>query len=185
MSDPLNAAGGPQRAFQQGRAGPGPGAGASIGPVQQPAPSDAAAPPSAAPSPFLPLPGAAAAAGSSAATISAAPQLRDLKKEATAFVPAAMRRKMAQQKATLAKAGLTSVDAARGAGGAGGAGETEGGEKKKSLVEEMRERGIGVAGVVGGGAGAGVAQQNREGGAKTDQGKEDYERFRAEMGEFL
>ncbi|GAA5855950.1 hypothetical protein JCM9279_005560 [Rhodotorula babjevae] len=181
MSDPLGAPGAaPQRAFQQGRA-PGP-----IGPVQ---PSSGAPPPPApgpaapaGPSPFLALPGgagagAASSAGASGATISAAPVLRDLKKEATAFVPAHMRRKMAQQKATLARAGLTSVDAARGAGveegeaGGGGAGE-----KKKSLVEEMRERGIGV------GAGAGGAEATRR---RPDQGKEDYERFRAEMGDLL
>ncbi|GAA5892935.1 hypothetical protein JCM8208_004129 [Rhodotorula glutinis] len=182
MSDPLGAPGAaPHRAFQQGRAP------SSIGPVQPDAssPSLGAPPPAAppaAPSPFLSLPGAgsgaAASSGAAAgATISAAPVLRDLKKEATAFVPAAMRRKMAQHKATLARAGLTSVDAARGAGAGEGGGEGEGaGEKKKSLVEEMRERGIGV------GAGAGGAEAARR---KPDQGKEDYERFRAEMGDLL
>ncbi|BGP38445.1 hypothetical protein JCM10450v2_002390 [Rhodotorula kratochvilovae] len=166
MSDPLNAGGAPARAFQEGHAPPAP-----IGPVQPfPAATAATAPvQQAGPSPFLPLPGGAAAAAASGATISAAPQLRDLKKEATAFVPAAMRRKLAAQKATLAKAGLTSVDAARG-------GETQegGGERKKTLVEEMRERGIGAP--------AGGAQGREE---RKDEGKEDYERFRAEMGEFL
>ncbi|GAA5921598.1 hypothetical protein JCM3775_003123 [Rhodotorula graminis] len=184
MSDPLGAPGaGPQRAFQQGRAP------SSIGPVQ-PDPSSSSsssntssAPAPAAPSPFLALPGASSSASASGATISAAPVLRDLKKEATAFVPAAMRRKMAQHKATLARAGLTSVDAARGAGE--GAREREGGEgegageKKKSLVEEMRDRGIGV-GAPGAAAGGQEAVKG-----KTDRGKEDYERFRAEMGDLL
>ncbi|GAA6049787.1 hypothetical protein JCM3770_002161 [Rhodotorula araucariae] len=171
MADPLNAAGGPQRAFQEGR--PAAGAVQPIGPMQPSAPGPAPASASASaevqpgPSPFLPLVGAGGNAASGA-TISAAPQLRDLKKEATAFVPTAMRRKLAAQKATLAKAGLTSVDAARGGE------QQDAGDRKKTLVEEMRERGIGAP--------AGGAQARQE---KRDEGKEDYERFRAEMGEFL
>ncbi|BGP23262.1 proline-rich family protein [Rhodotorula toruloides] len=175
MQDPLSE-GGPNRAFQQGRA---------IGPVQ-PAPpaspplgSAAHAPPSG-PSPFFNLAPAAssssAAAASSSATISAAPQLRDLKKEATAFVPSAMRKKMAQQKARLDRAGLTSIDAARGAGGSEGAAADEVGEpaeRKKTLMEEMRERGIGVG------------AQAKAAGSKADTGMDDYARFQEEMKDFL
>ncbi|GAA5887438.1 hypothetical protein JCM6882_002529 [Rhodosporidiobolus microsporus] len=173
MVDPLNADKGPQRAFQQGRqaqaqAGPPPGAVIT------------AAPTPAAPSPFMAIPGAtaassaAAAAGGAGATISAAPQLRDLKKEATAFVPMAMRRKMAQQKAQLAKVGLAAVNAAPSAAGGEGEGAGGGGERKKTLMEEMRERGIGV-----GAATAGRAEEKKK------QGDEDYRRFEEEMSEFL
>ncbi|GJN87231.1 hypothetical protein Rhopal_000176-T1 [Rhodotorula paludigena] len=177
MQDPLSE-GGPNRAYQQG-APP-----RSFGPEQPPPPPPAAAAPPSGPSPFLQIPGASAASTvasgggpGGSATISAAPQLRDFKKEATAFVPAAMRKKMAQQKAQLAKAGLGSIDAARGVGGEEGAqvGQSEG---RKSLLDEMRERGIGVPG----GAGAGAATGGEK---KPDAGMEDYERFRAEMGSLL
>ncbi|BGP06519.1 Protein saf1 [Rhodotorula toruloides] len=174
MQDPLSE-GGPNRAFQQGRA---------IGPVQptvsaSPPPSSTAPAPPSGPSPFFNLAPAASSSGtaaaSSGATISAAPQLRDLKKEATAFVPSAMRKKLAQQKARLDKAGLTSIDAARGAGATEGQGAEEGAEpveRKKTLMEEMRERGIGVG-----------AQGKT--GSKADTGMDDYARFQEEMKDFL
>ncbi|GAA6034929.1 hypothetical protein JCM8097_009370 [Rhodosporidiobolus ruineniae] len=170
MSDPLNKDSGPNRAFQQGRAPP-------AGPQIPPGAVITAAPTPAAPSPFLPIPGASsAAAAASSATISAAPVLRDLKKEATAFVPSAMRKKMAQQKAQLAKVGLSAVNAAPA--GATAEGGEEGGEpveKKKTLMEEMRERGIGAA--KAGAAGAG--QQAKP------TGDDDYARFQDEMKDFL
>lgn len=175
MQDPLSE-GGPNRAFQQGRA---------IGPVQpaqsaSPPPGQAAPAPPPGPSPFFNLAPAGsssgAAAASSGATISAAPQLRDLRKEATAFVPSAMRKKLAQQKARLDKAGLTSIDAARGAGGNDGQeaeGDGEPVERKKTLMEEMRERGIGVG------------AQAKTAGSKADTGMDDYARFQQEMKDFL
>lgn len=86
-----------------------------------------------------------------------------------------MRKKLAQQKARLDKAGLTSIDAARGAGATEGQGAEEGAEpveRKKTLMEEMRERGIGVG-----------AQGKT--GSKADTGMDDYARFQEEMKDFL
>ncbi|GAA5858568.1 hypothetical protein JCM8547_007363 [Rhodosporidiobolus lusitaniae] len=185
--DPLNADknASPHRAFQQGAPPSNPRDAPPPGAVISAAPS----PPG--PSPFLPIPGASSAAttsgggGAGGATISAAPQLRDLKKEATAFVPSAMRRKMAQQKQQLAKVGLAAVNAAPSSSGGGGAGEGgeeggQGGERKKSLMEQMRERGIGGAGA-GGALPPSVAGVQK----KTEGGDEDYKRFEDEMKEFL
>jgi hypothetical protein len=57
----------------------------------------------------------AAAAASSSATLVAAPQLRDLRAEAAAFVPPALRKKLATTKARAALGGLRKgVDAAPG-----------------------------------------------------------------------
>ncbi|GAA5976712.1 hypothetical protein JCM11641_005669 [Rhodosporidiobolus odoratus] len=201
MSDPMNRDGGPQTAFQQGQA---------IGPVSLQSLSSTHT--ASAPSPFFNLPGAssysasgaAAAASSSSSsssssaapsssTISAAPQLRDLKKEATAFVPSNMRRKMAKEKGRLEKAGLSKVDAAPSAsvGETGsGSGSGSGFEGRKGLLEEMRERGIGVqgAGAAVGGSGLGLGQgqgQGEKGPGKSKGGDEDYRRFEEEMKEFL
>ncbi|GAA6000297.1 hypothetical protein JCM10207_007946 [Rhodosporidiobolus poonsookiae] len=171
MQDPLNE-GGPNRAFQQGRvAGP-------VQPDASTASSSSDATVSAAPSPFMAIPGAAAAAASAGATISAAPQLRDLKKEATAFVPMAMRRKQAQQKAQLAKVGLSAVNAAPAGSAEGGEAGAEPVERGKSLLEAMRERGIGAAG-------AGVTGQAQQAQASRRAGDEDYARFEQEMKDFL
>lgn len=101
-----------------------------------------------------------------------------------------MRKKMKQQQATLAKAGLSSINAARGAnadetngadldgsaegGGGGGAGAPP---RKRTLMDEMRERGIGSASSANAGA------KNTAG--KDDAEVDDYERFRAEMADLL
>ncbi|BGP14370.1 hypothetical protein JCM10213v2_002317 [Rhodosporidiobolus nylandii] len=171
MSDPLQADGsGPQRAFQQGRPVP---AGPVFPAEAVAAAATVSAPP--APSPFLPIPGAVSAAAG-AATISAAPQLRDLKAEATAFVPAAMRKKMAKEKAQLAKVGLSAVNAAPSSAGAAGSGEEAGTEKKQSLLESMRERGIGALP-------PGMVRPPPQPGKKA--GDEDYKRFEEEMKDFL
>ncbi|GAA5966298.1 hypothetical protein JCM21900_000989 [Sporobolomyces salmonicolor] len=181
MSDPLALDGaGPQKAFQQGR-GP-------IGPsFPPPPPASFSANISAAPSPFLPL-GGPSASSASTATISAAPVLRDLKKEATAFLPSAMRKKQAQKAAQHAKVGLGRIDAARGASDAGG--EEGERERKPSLMEAMKGRGIGVGGPAAPGMPQGQvlpppSSAAREGGKKNDQGIEDYKRFEEEMKDFL
>jgi hypothetical protein len=203
MFDPLNTDGGPNRAYQQGGQGRG-----SFGPVLpqggMPPPPPPLPPAPSGPSPFFAVPGAQPAAVASAtlsyahpiasagATISAAPQLRDLKKEATAFVPLAMRKKMKQQRATLAKAGLSSINAARGAvnddGSGGGGGEVDGGEegggapqRKRTLMDEMRERGIGASGA----AARGPSQAGGNASSKDDAQVDDYERFREEMADLL
>ncbi|GAA5870432.1 hypothetical protein JCM3774_002726 [Rhodotorula dairenensis] len=200
LIDPLNAYGDPPRV---GGAQMGPGQG--FGPVPPPGGVQPPPPPQAGPSgpsPFFAVPGAQPAvvaaapaastssAGHAGATISAAPQLRDLKKEATAFVPLAMRKKMKQQQATLAKAGLSSINAARGAnaggsnggdvdgpaaeGGGGGAGAPP---RKRTLMDEMRDRGIGSASGVNAGAASTAGRDDVE--------VDDYERFRAEMADLL
>ncbi|BGP54281.1 hypothetical protein JCM8202v2_001858 [Rhodotorula sphaerocarpa] len=205
MSDPLNTEGGPNRAYQQGR---------SIGPMQPAGgPGYPPPPPAAAgPSPFFAIPGAqpsivagaaaaaapgappsAGAAGpASSATISAAPQLRDLRKEATAFVPLAMRKKMKQQQATLSRAGLVSINAARGADPVAGvegdgdedlSGEAAAAPKKRTLMDEMRERGIGAA--AAGMSTDSNSSASRAASAQADGGADDYERFREEMADLL
>ncbi|KDE07354.1 hypothetical protein MVLG_02396 [Microbotryum lychnidis-dioicae p1A1 Lamole] len=118
----------------------------------------------------LPTPFAAIGASAPAATISAAPQLRDLKKEATAFMPSHLRKKKATtaSASTAASAGLGSIDAARGSG--------EGGNpipERASLLGALKD--------------AGISGQKSMGGAQTkaERAKEDYARFEAEMAEFL
>ncbi|ORY57092.1 hypothetical protein BCR35DRAFT_309678 [Leucosporidium creatinivorum] len=147
------------QAFQQARNQPPP-----------PPPDGAAGPqlPTGAPPPPPPgLPahfaGTAAGAG---ATISAAPVLRDLKKEATAFLPSHMRKKKAAP-APGASAGLSTIDATKGAG-------EDTGRERASLMGALKDAGIGAA---KGGAPASAP--------KTDKGKEDYERFQKEMEGFL
>ncbi|SCZ98895.1 BZ3500_MvSof-1268-A1-R1_Chr3-1g05691 [Microbotryum saponariae] len=118
----------------------------------------------------LPTPFAVIGASAPAATISAAPQLRDLKKEATAFMPSHLRKKKATtaSASTAASAGLGSIDAARGSG--------EGGNpipERASLLGALKD--------------AGISGQKPMGGAQTkaERAKEDYARFEAEMAEFL
>lgn len=105
------------------------------------------------------------------ATISAAPVLRDLKKEATAFLPSHLRRKVLPA-SSAAKAGLASIDPTQGQGAGVG-------REKVSLMGALEERGIAGAGKE---AGAGEGQQQKK---KVDRGKEDYERFQREMEGFL
>ncbi|GAA6011008.1 hypothetical protein JCM11491_005906 [Sporobolomyces phaffii] len=179
MSDPMNLGdAGPHRAYQQG-------AGPQLPPGPAPPGPSSSATISAGPSPFLPIgvPGGSSATAAAGATISAAPQLRDLKKEATAFLPAAMRKKQQAAKAKLERVGLSKVDAARGGGGAGGGATSEGVEeetgvvldKGPSLMESLKARGVGET---GGFAGSLPPPQNR----KHD---EDYRKFEEDMKEFL
>ena len=74
--------------------------------------------------------------------ISAAPVMRDLKKEATAFVPTALRKKQAAQRAMAAKGGLpVAVNAAPGAGAAVAATSSPGGgSEAQDGAEELEAR---------------------------------------------
>ena len=99
--------------------------------------------------------------GAPTATISSAPVLRDLKAEAVAFVPAAIRRKQAA--APVASA--MQINAAPTAGGEG----EQPREARASLMGALRGVGIG----------------EDETGKKVDKGKEDYQRFQREMQGFL
>ncbi|KAM0755066.1 hypothetical protein T439DRAFT_322123 [Meredithblackwellia eburnea MCA 4105] len=101
----------------------------------------------------------------SGATISSAPVLRDLKKEATAFVPSNIRRKQAAAAASK----VPMVNAAPGTGNSGSSSTLS---EKKDLMGMMREKGI-----------AGTDASTKE--VKRDGGKEDYERFQREMADFL
>ncbi|KAI5474994.1 proline-rich family protein [Pseudohyphozyma bogoriensis] len=129
-------------------------------PPPPPPPPGSSASTSAAASPFLPFPNAIAS--SSSASISAAPQLRDLKAEATAFVPTAMRRK----KPAASASSVPKINAAPG-----GAAPTAGGERA-NLMSALSGVGIGA-----------VPPGPPE--KKKDGGKEDYERFQREMKGFL
>lgn len=93
--------------------------------------------------------------------------LRDLKKEATAFLPSHMRKKKAAP-APGASAGLSAIDATKGAG-------EDTGRERASLMGALKDVGIG-------GAKAGAPATAAP---KTDKGKEDYERFQKEMEGFL
>lgn len=184
MSDPMILGeSGPQRAFQQGFAQP-----PTAGP-QFPSPANSSATISSGPSPFLPIgvPTASSSSGSTTttgnATISAAPQLRDLKKEATAFLPAAMRKKQQAAKAKLERVGLSKVDAARG----GPSTMNDGNEEERdrevslpergpSLMESLKAKGVGSG--TGGFAGSLPPPQNK-------RQDEDYKKFEEDMKEFL
>lgn len=100
------------------------------------------------------------------ATISAEPQLRDLKKEATIFLPSAMRKR--KREVEVMK-GIGSINAAP-TSGSGDAGDDEGPRERASLMGALQ------------GVGIGPVQPTAPSGG---QGKEDYERFKKEMGTFL
>ncbi|GAA5960475.1 hypothetical protein JCM3765_003647 [Sporobolomyces pararoseus] len=178
MSDPMSLGdSGPQRAYQQSFGQP-----PSIGPQFPPAPpasSSSSATISAGPSPFISIghPTASSSAASSA-TISAAPQLRDLKKEATAFVPSAMRKKQQAAKAKLERVGLSKVDARGGSTNA--AEEVEHDrevtiERGPSLMESLKAKGVSGAGGFAGSLPP-PKSQNKD---------DDYRKFEEDMKEFL
>ncbi|GAA5929778.1 uncharacterized protein JCM15063_004245 [Sporobolomyces koalae] len=169
MSDPMSLGNSdPQRAYQQGFS-----AAPSIGPIHPPSTSSSATI-SAGPSPFLLIgqPHGASAAASSA-TISAAPQLRDLKKEATAFLPAAMRKKQQQAKAKLDRVGLSKVNARGGDGANAGPEQAHESpiEKGPSLMESLKARGVGGA--------SGLAQ------TLPPPQDQDYKKFEEDLKDFL
>ncbi|GAA6061888.1 hypothetical protein JCM10212_004706 [Sporobolomyces blumeae] len=194
MSDPMALGdAGPNRAYQQGR-NPSTHQPGSIGP-EVPMPAAAAGGPSssstvsAGPSPFLPIgqPSASGATVTSSATISAAPQLRDLKKEATAFLPAAMRKKQQAAKAKLERVGLAKVDAARGTTTTGSPdgenGSLEVPSRGPSLMESLKAKGVGVASSGGKSNGLSLPPPSNAAGSKPHD--EDYRRFEEDMKDFL
>ena len=104
-------------------------------------------------------------AAQASATITAAPQLRDLKAEATAFVPAALKRKRPGQQASAVKAaGIGSINAA----------PADDGEASSAPVEARSS-------LLGALKGAGVASEDGEQAYKKSKtgapGQQDYERF--------
>ncbi|KAG9088373.1 hypothetical protein FRC06_002057 [Ceratobasidium sp. 370] len=103
------------------------------------------------------------------ATVSAEPELRDLKKEATAFVPASMRRAAKKGPSNNATTGLQ-IDAAPGEKDDSGRSV----EPRKDLVSTLGSQ-LGV------GNKSTAAPNNSQAG----QSKDDYDRFLAEVGSFL
>lgn len=115
-----------------------------------------------------PRPGGTSQAAASA-TIFAEPELRDLKKEATAFVPASMRRAAKKGPNTNAGSGGLRIDAAPG-------GEDDSGpsiEPKKDLMSVLGNQ-LGVS-----------DKPATSAKSKGGQGKDDYDKFLAEVGSFL
>ncbi|TFK56791.1 hypothetical protein OE88DRAFT_1650255 [Heliocybe sulcata] len=114
----------------------------------------------------LPPKPAASAEVSAAATVTAAPELRDFKKEATAFVPTALKRKKAG--ASAGGAVSTKINAAPSVTG----GEGEAGPARPDLLSALR-------GTFGEGK---VDEVTSKAPAK---GKDDYAKFMDEMGDIL
>jgi hypothetical protein len=102
-----------------------------------------------------------------AATVFAAPELRDLKKEATAFIPTVVKRKKA------APVGPAKVDAApilnSAAPPIGGGDEAEAAPARPDLVSALKNQFGSVPSKV----------------AKEPQQKSDYDKFMEEMGDIL
>ncbi|KAK4047542.1 hypothetical protein OIV83_005329 [Microbotryomycetes sp. JL201] len=161
-----------------------------------------AAPPSSAPPPPPPPPpsslssvstGPFAPVGASApgATISAAPVLRDLKAEATAFVPTHLKKKKASAAAAAATTttaatsgasnyGLSKIDATGGLSNQESERDSASVGSRPSLMGALKQAGIGGQGDDNNGS-----RTELLGAKKRDKGKEDYERFEREMAEFL
>ncbi|ELU41165.1 NpwBP domain-containing protein [Rhizoctonia solani AG-1 IA] len=102
------------------------------------------------------------------ATVSAEPELRDLKKEATAFVPTSMRRATKKGPNNSAASGLQ-INAA----------PDEGGDQSRLPAEPRKD----LMSVLGSQLGA--KDKRTSGSNTTGQGKDDYEKFLAEVGSFL
>ncbi|KAG8680711.1 hypothetical protein FRC09_018025, partial [Ceratobasidium sp. 395] len=103
------------------------------------------------------------------ATVFAEPELRDFKKEATAFVPASMRRAAKKGPINNATTGLR-IDAAPG-------------EKDDNYqpVEPRKD----LVSTLGNQLGVGSKPSAAPGNSQTGQGKDDYDKFLAEVGSFL
>ncbi|EUC67068.1 mRNA biogenesis factor [Rhizoctonia solani AG-3 Rhs1AP] len=129
-------------------------------------PSTAVAPPVPSQHGLPPKPGGASRTTASA-TISAEPELRDLKKEATAFVPTSMRRATKKGPNANPISGLHINAAPNEDGDQGGPSA----EPRKDLMSVL-------------GSQLGVADKPASG-SKAGQGKDDYENFLAEVGSFL
>ncbi|KAK4047594.1 hypothetical protein OIO90_006135 [Microbotryomycetes sp. JL221] len=133
-------------------------------------------------SPFLPI-GAASSTNAPNATISAAPQLRDLKKEATAFIPTHMRRKQQQQQkqstrstndsSVAGQMGLNRINATAGESNDSQQQQQQQMNDKPNLMNSLKQVGIG---------------QNNESMTKTTKDKkqsDDFAMFERDMAEFL
>ncbi|EPQ60302.1 hypothetical protein GLOTRDRAFT_102107 [Gloeophyllum trabeum ATCC 11539] len=104
-----------------------------------------------------------------AATITAAPELRDFKKESTAFVPTALKRKKVGAGTSTATAGK--INAAPSVSG----GEAEAGPARPDLMTALR----GTLGEVKSG------DKHETGSTGKGTGKDDYAKFMEEMGDIL
>lgn len=119
---------------------------------------------------------------SGSATISAEPQLRDLKKESTAFVPTSIKRKKGQAAvtggagidATTSAVGKINAAPSTGDDDAGLGGNALTGAKKPDLMSTLREQ-LKLSAAVGG-------ESSKLADAKP---KGDYEKFVEEMGDIL
>lgn len=167
IQDPLSDA--PQQTYQAMQHARQFGAPAVHPPGSAPPPPP---PPIATAGPFISAGGASAAGAN--ATISAAPVLRDLKAEATAFLPTHLRKKRAAAQAAAAAApaavaGLGKIDATRGA-------DTST-SNRPSLMGALKDKGIGDSTV-----NADTAPPTKK---KESRGAADYAQFELDMQEFL
>ncbi|PWN91275.1 hypothetical protein FA10DRAFT_284220 [Acaromyces ingoldii] len=114
------------------------------------------------------------------ATISVAPKLRDLKKEATAFVPPALRRKQAAERARAKAGGLSRIDAAPSSGadddGTGEGDSSSSTPAKVGLMDALRPHLS--AGAAGGG-------RKEESGGPVDKSQDDYQKFLGDINDLL
>ncbi|KAI6135497.1 WW domain binding protein 11-domain-containing protein [Pisolithus thermaeus] len=113
----------------------------------------------------------AARAASSSATISAGPQLRDLKKEATAFVPSSLKRK----KASGSPAAVPRINAAPSVGREGSESQEPPPATRPDLVSTLRDQ-LGAAPPP-------VKEVSSDGAAP--KAKNDYQKFLEEMSDIL
>ncbi|CUA67462.1 hypothetical protein RSOLAG22IIIB_03111 [Rhizoctonia solani] len=134
---------------------------------QLPTPPSTGAIPSAPSQHGLPSKPGGAPRTTASATISAEPELRDLKKEATAFVPTSMRRATKKGPQTNPTSGLQ-INAA----------PNEDGDHSGPSAEPRHD----LMSVLG--SQLGVTDKPASG-SKAGQGKDDYEKFLAEVGSFL
>lgn len=111
-----------------------------------------------------------------AATISAEPQLRDFKKEATAFVPAAVKRKKATASSTAKEDPSSKINAAPSLGPSaeGGEGAAEATPARPDLVSALKNQFGPVPDKAASSAPASAVNS-----------KSDYDKFLEEMGDIL
>jgi len=121
------------------------------------------------------------AANHAAATVSAAPQLRDFKKEATAFVPAALNKR--KKAGGTGGAGSSKVNAAPSLGNGAGdsAADSETAPARPDLLSALKDQ-FGPAPVsaeIGKGSSSGKTK------AEPSKKSDDYEKFMQDMGSLL
>ncbi|KAH7923900.1 hypothetical protein BV22DRAFT_1130275 [Leucogyrophana mollusca] len=116
---------------------------------------------------------------STAATVSAAPQLRDLKKEATAFVPASLKRKKAG-----APAASPSVNAAPSFGVGSETTEPVVSSSRPDLVSALKDQ-FGPVPATHHPIAPGTNSSRKGGESLAVKGKDDYQKFMEEMGDII